>query len=65
MQNLVRETSWHLRGTRRVGVSREDTETIQQCVSAVDFTFWGGESEAKGKGRKDRRSLNLEERNDC
>jgi hypothetical protein len=33
MQNLPRETAWHLRGTRRIGVSLEDTETVQQCVS--------------------------------
>ena len=33
IQNLPRETGWHLRGTRRIGVSYEDVETIQQCVS--------------------------------
>ena len=33
MQNLPRETGWHLRGTRRIGVSFEDVETVQQCVS--------------------------------
>lgn len=33
LQNLKTETGWHLRGTRRVGVSHEDVETIQQCVS--------------------------------
>jgi len=33
MQNLARETGWHLRGTRRSGVSFEDVEVIQQCVS--------------------------------
>ena len=33
IQNLPLETAWHLRGTRRVGVSTEDVETIQQCVS--------------------------------
>ncbi|KAH7136146.1 hypothetical protein B0J11DRAFT_547856 [Dendryphion nanum] len=32
IQNLPRETGWHLRGTRRIGVSKEDVETIQQCV---------------------------------
>ncbi|KAF2798776.1 hypothetical protein K505DRAFT_346378 [Melanomma pulvis-pyrius CBS 109.77] len=32
IQNLPRETSWHLRGTRRIGVSKDDVETIQQCV---------------------------------
>lgn len=35
MQNLKTETGWHLRGTRRIGVSPEDVETIQQCVSLV------------------------------
>ncbi|KAH7082288.1 hypothetical protein FB567DRAFT_448268 [Paraphoma chrysanthemicola] len=34
IQNLPRETAWHLRGTRRIGVSKEDVETIQQCVGA-------------------------------
>jgi hypothetical protein len=33
IQNLPLETAWHLRGTRRVGVSMEDVELIQQCVS--------------------------------
>lgn len=33
IQNLPRETGWHLRGTRRIGVSMEDTEKLQQCVS--------------------------------
>ncbi|KAG9203825.1 hypothetical protein G6514_002443 [Epicoccum nigrum] len=32
IQNLPRETAWHLRGTRRIGVSSEDTEALQQCV---------------------------------
>lgn len=36
IQNLPRETSWHLRGTRRIGVSSEDTETLQQCVSTAE-----------------------------
>ncbi|KAJ8116960.1 hypothetical protein OPT61_g1736 [Boeremia exigua] len=35
IQNLPRETSWHLRGTRRIGVSFEDTETLQQCIELV------------------------------
>ena len=33
IQNLKRETGWHLRGTRRVGVSKEDVESVHQCVS--------------------------------
>ena len=32
IQNLKKETGWHLRGARRVGVSHEDVETVQQCV---------------------------------
>ncbi|RQM08552.1 hypothetical protein DH86_00000276 [Scytalidium sp. 3C] len=35
IQNLPLETAWHLRGTRRVGVSKEDIEIIQQCVEMV------------------------------
>lgn len=38
IQNLPLETAWHLRGTRRVGVSKEDIEIIQQCVSLYDET---------------------------
>ena len=34
IQNLARETGWHLRGTRRIGVGYEDVERIQECVSA-------------------------------
>jgi hypothetical protein len=37
MQNLPRETGWHLRGTRRIGVSFEDVEVVQQCVSSDFF----------------------------
>lgn len=32
IQNLPRETGWHLRGTRRIGVGMEDVEIVQQCV---------------------------------
>ncbi|PSN67641.1 hypothetical protein BS50DRAFT_675710 [Corynespora cassiicola Philippines] len=35
IQNLPRETGWHLRGTRRIGVSKEDTETLQQCIETI------------------------------
>ncbi|KAL1797629.1 hypothetical protein ACET3X_004235 [Alternaria dauci] len=35
IQNLPRETAWHLRGTRRIGVSKDDVETIQQCIELV------------------------------
>jgi uncharacterized alpha-E superfamily protein len=37
IQNLPRETAWHLRGTRRIGVSMEDVETLQQCVRSLQF----------------------------
>ena len=33
IQNLNRETGWHIRGTRRVGASQEDVEAVYQCVS--------------------------------
>lgn len=35
IQNLKTETGWHLRGTRRIGVSFDDVELIQQCVSTA------------------------------
>lgn len=35
MQNLKRETGWHLRGTRRIGVSMDDVEEIQKCIEQV------------------------------
>ncbi|KAM0794799.1 hypothetical protein BDR22DRAFT_883316 [Usnea florida] len=35
IQNLKKETGWHLRGARRVGVSHEDVETVQQCIELV------------------------------
>ncbi|TKA70398.1 hypothetical protein B0A55_05606 [Friedmanniomyces simplex] len=35
LQNLARETGWHLRGTRRIGVSFGDVEVIQQCIEKV------------------------------
>lgn len=47
IQNLKLETGWHLRGMRRVGVSFEDVEVVQQCVSFVIsylgfLCFWRG-----------------------
>jgi len=39
IQNLPRETGWHLRGARRIGVSMEDVETIQQCVRFHSHAF--------------------------
>ncbi|KAK5138405.1 hypothetical protein LTR08_003466 [Meristemomyces frigidus] len=35
LQNLPRETGWHLRGIRRIGVSFENVELIQQCIEKV------------------------------
>lgn len=32
MQNLTRESAWHLRGLRRIGVAKEDVEVIRECV---------------------------------
>lgn len=41
IQNLKRETGWHLRGIRRVGLGMQDVEMVQQCVSMV-IRFRGG-----------------------
>jgi hypothetical protein len=35
IQNLSLETAWHLRGMRRIGVSSEDVELVQQCIELV------------------------------
>jgi hypothetical protein len=35
IQNLRKETAWHLRGTRRIGVTSRDVEIVQQCVSTI------------------------------
>jgi hypothetical protein len=35
IQNLPLETGWHLRGIRRVGVSMDDVEILQQCIELV------------------------------
>ena len=34
VQDLPRETAWHLRASRRVGLSMADVEAVQQCVRA-------------------------------
>lgn len=39
IQNLALETGWHLRGTRRIGVSFEDVETIHQIVSPLPLEY--------------------------
>ncbi|KAH7268858.1 hypothetical protein FSOLCH5_007816 [Fusarium solani] len=38
-QNLRLETHWHIRGTRRIGVSKEDTQVICDSVRAVSEFF--------------------------
>ncbi|KAJ6010308.1 hypothetical protein N7451_001720 [Penicillium sp. IBT 35674x] len=39
MQNLRMESHWHMRGTRRLGVSKEDVEMIYSCVQLVAEFF--------------------------
>lgn len=51
LQNLKTETGWHLRGTRRVGVSHEDVETIQQCVSLSIHCSCGSISNTDGRSK--------------
>lgn len=34
-QNLPRETFWHMRGIRRLGVSKEDVQMVCDCVHDV------------------------------
>ncbi|KAF4987218.1 hypothetical protein FGRMN_10491 [Fusarium graminum] len=38
-QNLPRETHWHIRGTRRIGVSKEDVQAIWDCTKEVSRFF--------------------------
>lgn len=38
-QNLPKETHWHIRGTRRIGVSKEETQVIWDCVQLVAAFF--------------------------
>lgn len=35
IQNLPLETAWHFRGARRVGISKDNVELVQQCVGEV------------------------------
>jgi hypothetical protein len=38
IQNLRLETHWHIRGTRRLGVSKEKVQVVWECVKDVsDF----------------------------
>lgn len=39
MQNLPLESHWHIRGTRRIGVSKEDTQIIWDCVHLIAAHF--------------------------
>lgn len=39
IQNLKRETGWHLRSMRRIGVSQEDVEVVQQCVCSFVYVL--------------------------
>lgn len=34
-QNLPTETWWHIRGTRRIGVSKEDTQTLWDTIHTI------------------------------
>lgn len=34
-QNLPRETYWHIRGTRRLGISKEDVGMVCECVHQI------------------------------
>ena len=38
-QNLKTETHWHIRGTRRLGVPKEDVQVIWNCVQLVAEFF--------------------------
>lgn len=38
-QNLPKETHWHIRGTRRIGVPKEEVEVIWDCVQLVAQFF--------------------------
>lgn len=38
-QNLKTETWWHIRGTRRIGVSKEDTETLWRTIKDINAHF--------------------------
>ncbi|KAA8652674.1 hypothetical protein EYZ11_001025 [Aspergillus tanneri] len=38
-QNLKVETHWHIRGTRRLGVSKEDVQVVWDCIQLVAGFF--------------------------
>lgn len=35
IQNMKKESIWHIRGTRRLGVSRQDLEVVWDCVQQI------------------------------
>jgi hypothetical protein len=39
MQNLKNETHWHIRGTRRIGVSKEDVQVLWDTIQLVAQHF--------------------------
>jgi hypothetical protein len=39
MQNLPLETHWHIRGTRRIGVSKEDVQVVWDSVKLIASYF--------------------------
>lgn len=47
-QGIRAPTMWHLRGLRRLGVSEEDVERVQQGVR--DVARWAGKSEKEVQG---------------
>lgn len=47
-QGIRAATMWHLRGLRRLGVSEEDVEKVQEGVRAV--AKWAGKSEKEVEG---------------
>lgn len=58
IQNLSRETGWHLRGIRRLGVGSDDVELVQQCVSSnPSHTMRGLLMSSFARSRKSRPSV--------
>lgn len=39
IQNPRKETLWHIGGTRRIGVSKEDTQVLWECIQRVARIF--------------------------
>ncbi|POR34810.1 Uncharacterized protein TPAR_05017 [Tolypocladium paradoxum] len=38
-QNLLHETHWHIRGTRRIGVSKKDVQVVWDAVQGISAFF--------------------------